>query len=151
MKNIRDWLWFLTVINILIASERSSDKISSGFEFKIEDRSFKYVNPGFELKEIDKDGVNYIKPEMVGSGSKALPGEPDLPSTSTFYAVDPGKTYSVNISIQEYEIIENVENIASIPQIQELNIGHFLIGESVFCGLEETINKMKKLIEVSRK
>ncbi len=46
---------------------------------------------------------------------------------------------------------KNVANIASIPQIQELNIGHFLIGESVFSGLEKTILKMKKIIEVSRK
>ena len=46
---------------------------------------------------------------------------------------------------------KNVGNIASIPQIQELNIGHFLIGESVFSGLEKTILQMKKIIEVSRK
>ena len=46
---------------------------------------------------------------------------------------------------------ENVKKVASIPEIQELNIGHFLIGEAVFCGFEKTINKMKKLIEASRK
>ena len=41
---------------------------------------------------------------------------------------------------------ENVSNIASIPDILELNIGHFLIGESVFLGLSHSIFKMRKII-----
>jgi pyridoxine 5-phosphate synthase len=36
--------------------------------------------------------------------------------------------------------------IAKIPQIIELNIGHFLIGEAVFVGLDVAIKKMKTLI-----
>lgn len=39
------------------------------------------------------------------------------------------------------------QQIAKIPQIVELNIGHFLIGEAVFIGLEQAIIKMKKQIE----
>ncbi len=31
---------------------------------------------------------------------------------------------------------DNVQPIAAIPQIAELNIGHFLIGEAIFTGLE---------------
>ncbi len=46
---------------------------------------------------------------------------------------------------------ENVSKIASIQNIQELNIGHFLIGESIFYGLEYVIKKMKELIYVARK
>ncbi|MFT6332313.1 MAG: pyridoxine 5-phosphate synthase [Lentimonas sp.] len=37
--------------------------------------------------------------------------------------------------------------IAKIPQIVELNIGHFLIGEAVFVGLDVAIKKMKALID----
>ncbi len=109
MNKIRYWLLMVTALAGLIASEGVTDKTDSGFEFKIEDKSLKFVNPGYELKEIGNNGVNYIKPEMVGAGSMAQPGEPDLPSTSTFYEVNPGKSYSVNITIQEYDIIENVE------------------------------------------
>ena len=42
---------------------------------------------------------------------------------------------------------ENVSLIASIPNIVELNIGHFLIGEAIFHGLDNVIIKMRKIIE----
>ena len=32
---------------------------------------------------------------------------------------------------------DNVAPIAAIPQLAELNIGHFLIGEAIFTGLEQ--------------
>jgi pyridoxine 5-phosphate synthase len=34
--------------------------------------------------------------------------------------------------------------------MEELNIGHFLIGESVFCGLEAAIAKMRHLMDAAR-
>ena len=42
--------------------------------------------------------------------------------------------------------INNVKSIASIQEIRELNIGHFVIAESVFIGLKKTIMKLKKII-----
>jgi pyridoxine 5-phosphate synthase len=41
---------------------------------------------------------------------------------------------------------ETAAMIAKIPQIKELNIGHFIIGEAIFDGLKEVIKKMKKAI-----
>jgi len=41
--------------------------------------------------------------------------------------------------------------IAKIKELKELNIGHFLIGESIFIGLEQAISKMKQVIEEARK
>ena len=38
---------------------------------------------------------------------------------------------------------DNVIPVAAIPQIAELNIGHFLIGEAIFTGLEEAIRRMR--------
>ena len=46
---------------------------------------------------------------------------------------------------------ENVGPIASIGKITELNIGHFLIGESIFMGLASAIGKMKDLMAEARK
>ena len=43
-----------------------------------------------------------------------------------------------------------VSPIAAIPDIEELNIGHFLIGESIFHGLPATIEKMRQLIDTAR-
>jgi pyridoxine 5-phosphate synthase len=40
----------------------------------------------------------------------------------------------------------NVQPVAAIPQLVELNIGHFLIGESVFMGLAESVKEMKRLM-----
>jgi pyridoxine 5-phosphate synthase len=45
---------------------------------------------------------------------------------------------------------DNVGPIAAIPQIAELNIGHFLIGEAIFIGLEESVRKMRTLMDLAR-
>ncbi len=46
---------------------------------------------------------------------------------------------------------DNVESIAAIPQVMELNIGHFLIGEAVFLGLGPAIEEMRRRIDVARR
>ena len=45
---------------------------------------------------------------------------------------------------------DNVVPIAAIPQIAELNIGHFLIGEAIFTGLEESVRRMRALLDEAR-
>jgi pyridoxine 5-phosphate synthase len=45
----------------------------------------------------------------------------------------------------------SAETIASLPQIVELNIGHFLIGEAVFEGLDETVKFMRAAMDRGRK
>lgn len=45
---------------------------------------------------------------------------------------------------------ENVQPIAAIPQLAELNIGHYLIGEAVFTGLEPAVRKMRELMDEAR-
>ena len=44
----------------------------------------------------------------------------------------------------------NVAAIAAIPQVAELNIGHFLIGEAVFGGLDGAIREMREIMDASR-
>ncbi|MDM8012063.1 MAG: pyridoxine 5'-phosphate synthase [Parasphingorhabdus sp.] len=45
---------------------------------------------------------------------------------------------------------DNVVPIAAIPQLKELNIGHFLIGEAIFHGLEGSIKQMRALMDDAR-
>ena len=45
----------------------------------------------------------------------------------------------------------SAETIAALPQIVELNIGHFLVGESVFEGLAETVKFMRAAMDRGRK
>jgi pyridoxine 5-phosphate synthase len=43
-----------------------------------------------------------------------------------------------------------VKPIAAIPQIAELNIGHFLIGEAIFVGLPQAMQRMRALMDAAR-
>lgn len=45
---------------------------------------------------------------------------------------------------------ENVQPIAAIPQLAELNIGHYLVGEAVFVGLENAVRRMRELMDDAR-
>ena len=45
---------------------------------------------------------------------------------------------------------DNVIPVAAIPQIAELNIGHFLVGEAIFTGLEESVRRMRSLMDQAR-
>ncbi|WP_069301529.1 pyridoxine 5'-phosphate synthase [Neptunicoccus sediminis] len=45
---------------------------------------------------------------------------------------------------------DTVKPIAALPEVQELNIGHFLIGEAIFTGLETAILRMRVLMDEAR-
>ena len=45
---------------------------------------------------------------------------------------------------------DNVVPIAAIPQLAELNIGHFLIGEAIFDGLAPVVRRMRALMDDAR-
>ena len=45
---------------------------------------------------------------------------------------------------------DNVIPVAAIPQLAELNIGHFLIGQAIFNGLEDSVRQMRDLMDQAR-
>lgn len=45
---------------------------------------------------------------------------------------------------------QNVQEIARIPEINELNIGHAIIARAVFMGLEQAVREMKRLMLAAR-
>jgi pyridoxine 5-phosphate synthase len=45
---------------------------------------------------------------------------------------------------------DTVPPIAALPEVKELNIGHFLIGEALFCGLEGAIAEMRRVMTAAR-
>ncbi len=45
---------------------------------------------------------------------------------------------------------DNVAPIAAIPEVRELNIGHFLIGEALYIGLGPAIEEMRRLMDLAR-
>jgi pyridoxine 5-phosphate synthase len=45
---------------------------------------------------------------------------------------------------------DTVGAVAAIPNVVELNIGHFLVGEAIFCGLDSSIKRMRSLMNQAR-
>jgi pyridoxine 5-phosphate synthase len=45
---------------------------------------------------------------------------------------------------------QNVQPVAAIPEIEELNIGHSIVSNAVFWGLEEAVRRMKTLVNTAR-
>ena len=45
---------------------------------------------------------------------------------------------------------DSVAPIAALPQVVELNIGHFLVGEAIFVGLDVAIRRMRALMDAAR-
>lgn len=45
---------------------------------------------------------------------------------------------------------DTVGPVAAIPQVVELNIGHFLIGEAIMSGLESAVKRMRSLMDKAR-
>ena len=45
---------------------------------------------------------------------------------------------------------DNVIPVAAIPQLAELNIGHFVIGEAIFTGLDASVRRMRELMDQAR-
>jgi pyridoxine 5-phosphate synthase len=46
--------------------------------------------------------------------------------------------------------LKTAETIAAFPEIAELNIGHFLIGEAIFTGLVTAVRRMRELMDAAR-
>ena len=44
----------------------------------------------------------------------------------------------------------NVQPVAAIPEIEELNIGHSIVSNAVFWGLEEAVRRMRRLVDEAR-
>ncbi|HKA58713.1 MAG TPA: pyridoxine 5'-phosphate synthase [Gemmatimonadales bacterium] len=45
---------------------------------------------------------------------------------------------------------QNVQPVAAIPEIEELNIGHSIVSNAVYWGLEEAVRRMKTLVDTAR-
>ena len=45
---------------------------------------------------------------------------------------------------------DTVKPIAAIPNIRELNIGHFLVGEAIFVGLKQSVRQMRDAMDAAR-
>jgi pyridoxine 5-phosphate synthase len=74
--------------------------------------------------------------------------------TKHLNAIQDAAAYGASIGLEIHAghglTYENVGPIAAIPEIMELNIGHFLVGEAIFIGLDASIRRMRVLMDEAR-
>jgi pyridoxine 5-phosphate synthase len=79
----------------------------------------------------------------------------DLQREEILQALRPAASYGAASGLEIHAghglTYDSVAPIASIPEIRELNIGHFLVGEAIFVGLEQSIRQMRDLMNEARK
>lgn len=68
-----------------------------------------------------------------------------------YEAVDVGHDLGLQVNAGHGLNYHNVQAVAAIPQIQELNIGHAIIADAVFSGLSSSVRRMKQLMLDARK
>ena len=124
MIKIRNRFILIWMFTFLFSAEGPT-VVHNGFQVTTleNEKNLQYSNQGYDLKQIEQNGALYIKPEMEGAGSNVEPGQPHLPTVSTFYAVDPGKTFSVSVTINEKEIVQNVD-ILPLETWDDLSLIH---------------------------
>lgn len=66
-------------------------------------------------------------------------------------AVDLGHELGMQVNAGHGLNYQNVHAIAALARVRELNIGHAIIAEAVFVGMDEAVRKMKQLMMAARK
>ena len=79
-----------------------------------------------------------------------LASEHDSELSKIITAVESGVQAGLHVNAGHGLHYHNVQEIAAIPDIKELNIGHAIIARSIFTGLEESVREMKRLMQEAR-
>ncbi|MDC0480151.1 C25 family cysteine peptidase [Candidatus Marinimicrobia bacterium] len=110
MSVFRTQFLLIISISLVIGAEIKPVSIHNGFQTLAtsQEMTLHYDLPNYDLTQIEQDGDVFTKPELKDAGTIVNPGDPYLPTVSTYYAVEPGKQFSASVTIQETEIIQNV-------------------------------------------
>ena len=106
-----------------------------------------FIEPDIETIDLAKElGVNAVELH-TGSYAEASGDKKKHFLNEITSAADYAKEISLVANAGHGLDYTNVQEIARIGSLNELNIGHSIIAESIFLGLSEAIKKMKNLIE----
>jgi pyridoxine 5-phosphate synthase len=85
--------------------------------------------------------------ELFAAGETAMAG-------AELRALTKGAALAASLGLEVHAghglTFENVGPVAAIPELVELNIGHFLVGEAVFMGLGPAIDEMRRRMDAAR-
>ena len=73
------------------------------------DHVLQFNIPDYELEDVNINGQVFKRPKIDGAGNTSIIGEPELPVLTTFYAIDPGKTYEAQVNIISSETFQNMD------------------------------------------
>jgi pyridoxine 5-phosphate synthase len=65
-------------------------------------------------------------------------------------AAELGASRGIEIHVGHGLTYDTVRPAAAIPQVKELNIGHFIMGEALFVGLDAAVRRMRAEIDAAR-
>ncbi len=75
-------------------------------------------------------------------------------STAELEALREMSAYAASLGLEVHAghglTYDTVQPIAAFPEVAELNIGHFLIGEAIFSGITPVIHEMRRLMDEAR-
>jgi pyridoxine 5-phosphate synthase len=94
-------------------------------------------------RELGADAIELHTGAYANSGGIAGAGE--LAAAAAF-----GVRLGLAVHAGHGLTLANVGAVAAIPEIEELNIGHSIIGRSIFVGLGEAVREMRLAMDVAR-
>ncbi len=97
-------------------------------------------------KEAGADAVELHTGEYANAKGKDVDREIERLKKSAVY----GKKKGLKVFAGHGLTYQNVKPVAAIKEIEELNIGHSIISNSVFWGIAEAVRRMKRLIKEAR-
>jgi pyridoxine 5-phosphate synthase len=87
----------------------------------------------------------YVELVFAGDASGAAEELKHLQEAAAY-----GTEKGIEIHVGHGLTYDTVRPVAAIPQVKELNIGHFIMGEALFVGLETAVRKMRQEIDIAR-
>ena len=100
------------------------------------------------------DAARSLGAPVVELHTGAYANATDNDRAAMLHKIREAASYGASIGLEIHAghglTFDNVQPIAVLPEVRELNIGHFLIGEAIFVGLVDAIQKMRRLMDDAR-
>ena len=90
----------------------------------------------------------------TGSWCHAVTGGHEQRAETEFQRLSEGAAFAASLGLEVHAghglDYDTARTLAALPQFVEFNIGHFLVGEAIFIGLEEAIRRMRQAMDEGR-
>jgi hypothetical protein len=130
MTNICKIIFIVILASSASFSQDEIRKSPNGFSV-LDDDKILFSLESYELKDVTIDGQTFKKPVIPFGGLKSDEGEPTLPTITTFYQVDPNKSYAINVNVISSEWIDNVDILPHQTWERQLDEAIYLHCQSI--------------------